>query len=49
MVARLTAVGAILAGLCFTASAQSAVVGWGLLREHDAPEDEMPAAEQPAE
>ena len=31
------------------AAVSSAVVGWGLLRERDAGEDEMPAAEQPAE
>jgi hypothetical protein len=31
------------------AAISSAVVGWGLLRERGAAEDEMPAAEQPAE
>jgi len=31
------------------AAVSSAVVGWGLLRERGAAEDEMPAAEQPAE
>lgn len=31
------------------AALSSAVVGWGLLRERGAAEDEMPAAEQPAE
>ena len=32
------------------AAISSAIVGWGLLRERNAPaEDEMPAAEQPAE
>jgi membrane protein implicated in regulation of membrane protease activity len=31
------------------AALSSAVVGWGLLRERGTPQDEMPAAEQPAE
>jgi hypothetical protein len=31
------------------AALSSAVVGWGLLRERQTPDDEMPAAEQPAE
>ena len=31
------------------AAVSSAVVGWGLLRERGAAEEEMPAAEQPAE
>jgi hypothetical protein len=31
------------------AAISSAVVGWGLLRERNEAEDEMPAAEQPAE